>query len=236
MYNGKKLAVILLAGGTGKRSGAEMPKQFLKMADTGKSMLEMSARAFLAPEILPDVIIVTSPAGYEEETSLELEKAGAGVSTEVIPGGKERQDSVRNAVKRLGETGFDDDGIVLTHDAARPFVTKEIIEAVISRAAEKGAAIAAVPVKNTIRDIEKGTLERGRLYEVQTPQGFRYGILKDALISAYKDGFTGTDDAGLVERTGLIPEIVPGSYGNIKITTPEDLALTEKGPGVSKGK
>ena len=162
----------------------------------------------------------------------------------VITGGNKRQDSVRNALSFLVEykehysvntTGLrpeefsalvrksTEDDIVLIHDGARPFVTPEIIQGVAEAALKHGAAITAVPVKDTIRDSENGTLDRSRLYSVQTPQGFRFGLIRDAVEQACKDGFYGTDDGSLAERAGVMPVIVPGSYANIKITTPEDL-------------
>ena len=123
----------------------------------------------------------------------------------------------------LLEPALVDGDIVLIHDGARPFVTPDTIIAVADAAFEKQAAIAAVPVKDTIRDRENGTLDRSRLYSVQTPQGFRFGLIRDAVEQAYSDGFYGTDDGSLAERAGVMPVIVSGSYANIKITTPEDL-------------
>lgn len=202
---------------------------------------------------LADIIVVTAPEGFEKETEALIADTdaqpdtgaapekdaqpdtgaapgkdaqpdiGAAPEVSVITGGAERQDSVRNALRFLSSEGFDDDDIVLIHDGARPHVTADIIMGVAEAAYEKQAAIAAVPVKDTIRDSESGTLDRSRLYSVQTPQGFRFGLIRDAVEQACGEGFYGTDDGSLAERAGVMPEIVQGSYANIKITTPEDL-------------
>lgn len=225
MINSSKTAVIICAGGIGERMGAGRPKQFIEMAD-GTSILRRTADAFRDEAVrdLADVIVVTAPSGFEEETDRLVNEGVAECEhAHVIAGGKERQDSVRNALAFLDKRGFDDDDIVLIHDGARPFVTAGIIRAVADAVYEHRAAIAAVPVKDTIRDSENGTLDRSRLYSVQTPQGFCFGLIRDAVEQAYKDGFYGTDDGSLAERAGVMPVIVQGSYANIKITTPEDL-------------
>lgn len=228
MISNQKAAVIICAGGIGERMGAGKPKQFIEMAD-GTSILRKAVDAFRSGPVreLADIIVVTAPSGFEEETD-RIVNDGLPESehAHVIPGGKERQDSVRNALRFLGEEGFADEDVVLIHDGARPFVTEDIISGVAEAAFEKRAAIAAVPVKDTIRDAESGTLDRSRLYAVQTPQGFRFGLIRDAVEQACRDGFCGTDDGSLAERAGVMPEIVQGSYSNIKITTPEDLKHT----------
>ena len=252
MIGKQKTAVVICAGGIGERMGAGMPKQFIEMAD-GTSIIRKTVDAFRTEAVrdLADIIVVTAPEGFEEETDRIVNRvsiaSAAAVSEKraskldaeahepepgadpelryahVITGGGQRQDSVRNALSFLSEQGFDDNDIVLIHDGARPYVTSEVIRAVAKAACEKQAAIAAVPVKDTIRDIRDGTLDRSRLYSVQTPQGFRFGLIRGAVEQAYEDWFYGTDDGSLAERCGVMPEIVEGSYSNIKITTPEDL-------------
>ena len=221
--NKMKTAVIVCAGGIGKRMEAGKPKQFLELAD-GTPILRKTVDVFRGMSSAADVIVVTSPEGFEDDTERIVNKdiVGDGKAF-VITGGNERQDSVKNALEFLESEGFDDDDIVLIHDGARPFVTEETIEGVRKAACEHEAAIAAVPVKDTIRDSENGTLDRSRLYAVQTPQGFRFGLILGAVRHACEDGFYGTDDGSLAEREGVMPVIVEGSYGNIKITTPEDL-------------
>ena len=235
--------------------GAGKPKQFIVTED-GRSIIRRSVDAFrndpegvsdsedvgdsedvIAPEgvgdsdgVPFDIIVVTAPEDFLEETDRLVND---GVPNDekafVIPGGKERQDSVQNGLGFLRAHGMSDDDIVLIHDGARPFVTQKIISGDMDAAAEHEAAIAAVPVKETIRDISKGTLDRSGLYAVQTPQGFRFGLIERAVESAAADGFYGTDDGGLVERAGVMPVIVPGSYDNIKITTPADLGILKAG-------
>ena len=229
MYKNSKTAVIICAGGIGERMDAGKPKQFIEI-DGGSSIIRKSVDAFRSEEIrgLADVIVVTAPAGFEKETGkLVNENAtaedGAFLKADIITGGRERQDSVRNALDYLDGLGLEDDDIVLIHDGARPYVTAETIRKVTEKAFDEGAAIAAVPVKDTIRDKESGTLDRSRLYSVQTPQGFRFRLIYDAVRKACEDGFYGTDDGSLAERAGVMPVIVEGSYSNIKITTPEDL-------------
>ena len=226
MYKNRKTAVIICAGGIGERMDAGKPKQFIEI-DGGNSIIRKTVDAFRSEAVrgLADIIVVTAPSGFEEETEKLVNDGGneAFLRAEVITGGKERQDSVMNALRYLDGFGFEDDGIVLIHDGARPFVTAETIRNVAEKAFDEGAAIAAVPVKDTIRDRDLGTLDRSRLYSVQTPQGFRFRLIYDAARKASEDGFTGTDDGSLAERAGVMPVIVEGSYGNIKITTPEDL-------------
>ena len=228
-----KTAAIICAGGIGERMGAGMPKQFIQL-DDGTSIIRKTVDAFRAFSASSacrkssedagfDVIVVTSPSGYIEKTDALLNSGNAPDKAFVIEGGKERQDSVWNALCFLKDKGFEDDDIVLIHDGARPFVSQEIISVAVEAARENGAAITAVPVKDTIRDIKRGTLDRKDLFQVQTPQSFRFGLIYGAVKDAIRDGFYGTDDGSLVEREGTMPVIVPGSYSNIKITTPEDL-------------
>jgi 2-C-methyl-D-erythritol 4-phosphate cytidylyltransferase len=144
----------------------------------------------------------------------------------MVHGGKERQDSVYSGVKVLGH-----EGIVLVHDAARPFIEKETIHSLVREAESGGAAIAAVPVKDTIKKAEgctvTETIERSSLWAVQTPQAFRISVLRKAHEKAVEDDFTGTDDASLVERLHHKVAIIEGDYDNIKLTTPEDMFFGE---------
>ena len=145
----------------------------------------------------------------------------------MVKGGKERQDSVAAGLLAAGR-GFD---FVLVHDGARPLVTREILERAIKAAYRHGASVAAMPPKDTIKEIRgrfiKKTIPRDTLVSVQTPQVFKYDILKRACEMAAKDGFRSTDEAALVERLGVKIIFTPGSYENIKITTKEDLATAE---------
>jgi 2-C-methyl-D-erythritol 4-phosphate cytidylyltransferase len=151
---------------------------------------------------------------------------------ELVEGGEHRQESVANALAAINATS---DDIVLVHDAVRPFVTGEIIKEVIAAAEKYGAAIAGMPAIDTVKQVErtadgaliKTTIPRERVVMAQTPQGFRYEVLKKAFDEATADGFIGTDEASLVERSGGKVAVVMGSPRNIKITTPDDLELAE---------
>ncbi len=151
---------------------------------------------------------------------------------EFVIGGEHRQQSVENALNALAA---DADDIVLVHDAVRPFVTGEIIEEVIEAAAKYGAAIAGLPAIDTVKQVErtaegaliKATIPRAGIVLAQTPQGFRYGVIKKAFDEASADGFLGTDEASLVERSGHDVAVVMGSPRNIKITAPPDMELAE---------
>ena len=146
----------------------------------------------------------------------------------IVAGGKERQDSVAKGLACIGD-GFN---LVLVHDGVRPLVSQAVINRVIYAAKENGAAIAAVPIRDTIKAVSSEgwvdqTLERSKLWSVQTPQAFRYNLLKAAYAKAESDGFSATDEALLVEHLGHPVRVVKGSTQNIKITTPGDLDIAE---------
>jgi 2-C-methyl-D-erythritol 4-phosphate cytidylyltransferase len=146
--------------------------------------------------------------------------------SQIVPGGKRRQESVKNGIDALPK----DTDIVAIHDGVRPFVTQAMIEDSIHSAVRYGAVILAMPVKDTIKMSNPDgtvlkTLDRESLWQVQTPQTFQVSVIKEAYSKAAEDAFIGTDDASLVERLGVKVHILPGSYTNIKITTPEDLWL-----------
>lgn len=221
MLDGKKVFVIIGAAGSGKRMGAPVPKQFLKI--NGKTILEETVQKFRDSSVVDDITVVTAA----EYVSL-CEKLFCGGGVSVVAGGKERQDSIGNALDSLAGRGVSDDDIVLVHDGVRPYCSQELIQRVAKDATEKGAVIAAVPPKDTIRHIDEGTLDRSKLYNVQTPQGFKASILQKAYGKAKEDGFYGTDDAGLVERIGISVSVTEGENTNIKITTPEDLKMENR--------
>ena len=217
MYRDNRVIAIIAAAGRGKRLGSSLPKQFLKVR--GRTILEMSVEAFEQNKYV-DEIFVAANADYCELT----EKLCRGFSKlkKIVAGGAERQDSVRAALDCLrGENG-----IVLVHDAARPFVSEAVINAVIEGTADFGAAIPTVPAKDTIRQVDgtgSRTLQRETLACVQTPQRFRISLIKHAFEKAQAEGFLGTDDASLVERMGINISMVQGEDANRKITTREDL-------------
>lgn len=219
------VSVIFPAAGAGRRMKADRNKVLLELS--GVPILLRTLRRFSAVPAVAELIVVVAK---DEIAFVEgmLEKAQGLKPWCVVQGGAERQYSIANGMAHLAANA----DVVLVHDAARPLVSLAAIEAVIFAAREKGAAIAAVRAKNTIKVVsEDGRVEatpsRASLWEVQTPQGFRREILERAYEKAAQDGFLGTDDASLVERIGEAVFVVESDYGNLKITTPEDLWMAE---------
>lgn len=221
----KKTLAIIPSAGSGRRMGS-VKKNYLPLL--GRPVLAHTLSGFEGCALVGSVIIA-APEGDIGFINKEIvERYGFRKVIKVVAGGAERQDSVRNAIRASGD-GWD---IILVHDGARPLITVDIIEGTIKAAAESGAAIAAVPVKDTIKEAEGGiikrTVPRENLWSVQTPQAFRADILINAHIKAEEDGFLGTDESSLVERAGGTVRVVMGSYENLKITTAEDIAIAEQ--------
>ena len=215
----RKVSAIIVAAGAGKRFGSA--KQFALLR--GKSVLDWSVEAFAAHAEVDEIVLVL-PA---EEDGTRYRKLG-GKIVAVVRGGERRQDSVLRGFDRLDSGPAD---IVLVHDGVRPLVGQEVITRVIAKARECGAAIAAIPVEDTIKEAAGGvvvrTLDRENLQRVQTPQAFTLEVLDRALRKAREDGFYGTDEAALVERAGHPVTVVLGDRRNIKITTAADLKIAE---------
>ena len=219
-----KVGVVITAGGRGVRLGGLIPKQFLLLK--GKSILRRSLEAFDSISVVGEIIVVV-PEDQLRRTENIIVQSKFGKIVHVVVGGIERQHSVRN-----GLLSFDvEPEIVLVHDAVRPLVTADVIKRVIREAKKHGAAVVGVRVKDTIKlevdGFYKKTLDRKNLWAVQTPQGFRYEILKKAHLAAQRSAFLGTDEASLVERLRIPVKIVEGNYQNIKITTEDDLKLSK---------
>ena len=219
MYEKKKVTAVIVAAGSGTRMGTDVPKQFLKIG--GRTILETTVAVFEKNPYVDDILVLTGRDFVEfcEELCRPFEKVRS-----ILPGGKERQDTVWEAVRRIS-----DGELVLIHDGVRPYVTDAVIEGVLTGAKSAGAAVPAVASKDTVRQTaaEGGsrTLDRKTLFQVQTPQGFASEILREAYEAAYRDRFLGTDDAGLAERIGQTIVLTEGDYANIKITTREDLPM-----------
>ncbi len=216
---------IIPAAGSGKRLGGQPPKQFLELA--GASILAHTIARFVA---CPDIglIVVALPADKLET----FRYAPQPKPILYVAGGAERSDSIYNALQAAAAYQPE---IVAVHDAVRPFVTPAQISAVIAKARATGAAMLALPATDTIKEVEHDlivrTLDRRRIYRAQTPQAFRYELLLQANAHARATGLPSaltTDDALLVEQLGHTIAVVEGSPSNIKITTPEDLAVAEK--------
>ena len=239
-----KVIVIIPAAGLGTRM-APMPsamdaktkkphpsKQFNDLA--GTPILIHTLRKFAAVDAVTEIWLALRENeidGFRERLAKEA-KDILKKKVELVAGGEHRQQSVEHALNAI--TAAPDD-IILVHDAVRPLVTAEIIEDVIEAAKKYGAAIAALPAVDTIKQVErtsegaiiKSTIPRAGVVLAQTPQGFRYDVIKKAFDEASADGFMGTDEASLAERSGHEVAVVMGSPKNIKITTPGDMELAE---------
>lgn len=215
----EKVAAIVVAAGEGKRFGS--PKHRALLA--GKTVLEWTLGSFNDHPQVHEIILVLKNTAQEKDYREKFPKIHA-----VIHGGAERQDSVQAGFREVSSENTD---IVLVQDAVRPLASKALIARIIQAAGEEGAAVPVVPLEDTIKRVQGdkvlGTVSRHELGRVQTPQGFRYPILKAALEKACQDNFYGTDEASLVERLGKGVVAVPGEVRNIKITTPEDLWVAE---------
>ncbi len=236
-----KVFVIIPAAGLGTR---------MAPVSTAKSRRKSPSKQFKELDGVPILVrtmqkFVAAPAVYEIVVALRKDEI-AGFRTQlekqypevlrqriqIVEGGEHRQNSVANA---LAAIAADPDDVVLVHDAVRPFVTPEIIREVIEAAHRHGSAIAGWPAVDTIKQVDRtatgalitATIPRETVVMAQTPQGFRYSILKKAFDEAAADGFVGTDEASLIERSGQPVAVVMGSAQNIKITTPADMELAE---------
>ena len=226
--------VLVPAAGLGRRMGASLNKQYLTLAD--RPILAHTLALFDGhPRV--DGIYVISPADEIPYCRREVvERYGFTKVLDLVAGGAERQDSVRNGLRACAAEAED---LVLIHDGVRPLCPPPCIDAAIDSASRIGACVVGVPVKDTIKEVDggliQGTPQRQRLWQAQTPQAFRYGLIRDAHERALAEGWTGTDDASLVERLGLPVAMVAGDYRNIKITTPEDLLLARAFLASSEG-
>jgi 2-C-methyl-D-erythritol 4-phosphate cytidylyltransferase len=236
-----KVFVIIPAAGLGTRMSSPPStkgkrgtpsKQFTELG--GTPILIHTLRKFAAVPEVTEICVALRPeeiAGFRSR----LEKEGKDIAqknVQMVEGGEHRQQSVAHALAAINAAP---DDIVLVHDAVRPFVTPDIIHEVIAAAQKYGAAIAGMPAVDTMKQVErtaegaviKTTIPREKIVMAQTPQGFRFDLLKKAFDDAATDGFTGTDEASLIERAGNTVAVVMGSPRNIKITTPADLELAE---------
>lgn len=220
------VTVIFPAAGRGKRMGAGMNKVFMPLV--GVPILIRTLLQYSACNEIDQMVVVV--ADYEVEFVKKLLGDIYGLKPyKVVSGGSERQYSVLNGINSI--EGSEED-IILVHDGARPFISQQTIQATIEAAQRYDGAVAGVPAKNTIKICDahgmvEDTPARSALWEIQTPQGFKRGILLIANDRAKKECFLGTDDASLVERAGYKVYVVKSDYQNIKITTPEDMLIGE---------
>ena len=221
-----KVVAIIPSAGKGKRMAHSVPKYFIRLED--KPVLAYTLEAF---EKCPDVnqVLLVVRSGEEKYCLKEVvEKYQFRKVLKVVIGGERRQDSVYNGIKELDQ----DTDIVVVHDGVRPFVPPALISETIKLAMYVDGVVAALPVKDTIKEVTrdgliKGTPNRDSLWFAQTPQTFKKRVLEEAFMRAFTDKFHGTDEASLVERMGGKVKIIEGSHENIKITTKEDLFYAE---------
>ncbi len=237
-----KVTVIIPAAGLGTRMASAVPckkqgsvafKAIHRTERNARSLSERCARSRRTPKSMNSSLCSGRMRSRDFNRGLrKKEKSILAKKVSLVEGGEHRQDSVANGLNSVRAAA---DDIVLVHDAVRPFVTADIIDEVIAAAEKSGAAIAGLPAVDTIKQVERNaegavitaTIPRERVVMAQTPQGFRYSVIKKAFDDATADGFVGTDEASLVERAGYPVMVVMGSARNIKITTPADMELAE---------
>lgn len=224
--NEKHVSSIIVAAGKGLRMNLDVNKQYIKI--DGIPILARTIQAFEECSQVDEIILVVNEYDIVYCKQNIIDAFGFSKVKTIVSGGAERQESVYNGLLQLNKAC----DIVLIHDGARPFIDSDGIIKSIQAADMFGAACIAVPVKDTIKSADDEgfvhmTLDRSKLWSIQTPQTFKYDIVMQAHQSAAEAGFKGTDDAVLVERLGHRLKLVTGSYYNIKITTKEDLVLAE---------
>jgi 2-C-methyl-D-erythritol 4-phosphate cytidylyltransferase len=228
-----KIIVIIPAAGLGTRmsavSAGSKSKQFFELH--GTPILFHTIRKFADHDRVDEIVVAlrkNETDGFLEQVKREATKK----PISVVEGGEHRQNSVANALAALDAAP---DDIVLVHDAVRPLVDPQTIDGVIEAVKKYDAAIAGIPAVDTVKQVDRtadgavvlATVPRERMVMAQTPQGFRFGVLKRAFDEATADGFLGTDEASLIERAGGAVHVVMGSSRNLKITSPGDLELAE---------
>ncbi len=217
------VAAVIAAGGAGRRLDADVAKQYLVLA--GEPVLLRTLRVFLAHPAVRLIVVALPMADAEEPPGWLSDLDGRIV---VVRGGAERGDSVARGLEAVPA----EIDVVLVHDAARPLVTRAILDRAIATAARGIGAVAAIPVSDTIKEVDSAgrivsTPDRRRLWQAQTPQAFPRALLAEAYRRAGEEGITATDDAALIERYGGVVEVVEGSSENLKITRNGDVALAE---------
>ena len=223
-----KSIALIPAAGMGRRMGASINKQYLQL--NNMPIVARTLSIFEQSRLIDAIYLVIPEEEIAYCQRYVVDACGFRKIAAIVPGGRERQNSVINGLKEMREYVADDD-IILIHDGVRPLITENLLRESIRIAAIHDGALVAVPVKDTIKIVQDGivsdTPRREGLWQAQTPQSFRYRKILDAHLSAEADGFCGTDDASLIERTGGKVHIIEGDYRNIKLTTPEDLILAE---------
>ena len=221
------VSVIIVAAGNGKRMKSAIAKQYLDLK--GRSILSYTIDKFEESPVVNEIILVTGKDEIEYVKDEIIDRYGFTKIKSIVEGGSERQYSVENGLNNVS----DDCDIVMIHDGVRPFIEGNSIATLVEDTAKFGACVMGVFVKDTIKLCDENgfvvdTPDRNLLWHAQTPQCFKYDIIKKAYQKAKEDNYLGTDDSMLVERTGQKIKMIEGSYDNIKITTPEDLYVGER--------
>ncbi|MBI5098388.1 MAG: 2-C-methyl-D-erythritol 4-phosphate cytidylyltransferase [Nitrospirae bacterium] len=224
-----KIIAIVPAAGLGKRFNASIKKTFVNLKGVPlliHTLKRLCEEKFIT-EVIPVLLEEDIDNGFQMVKKYNMKKI-----KRIAAGGKERQDSIYNALKLLEKNGTGTDGIVLIHDGVRPFIPKGLIENLIAELKNADGAIPGIPVKETLKEAAAdgtvvSTMNREKFWAVQTPQAFFFRVIKKAYDTAYAEGFYATDDAALIERIGGRVKIIPGSPYNIKVTTPEDMEMVE---------
>jgi len=221
-----RVAAIIPAAGEGRRMGGAVPKQFLQIG--GREILARTLAVFEACVAIDDVWVVVAAEQCALCQSAIVERYGLRKVRGVVAGGTTRQESVWHGLQQVVQAV----GLVVVHDGVRPFVTELLLQQTLDHANHFGAAIAAVPLKDTLKRVSaagtvEATVPREHLWRVQTPQAFQHALLRRAFQHAWQQGLQATDEAGLVEALGNAVRIVPSYEHNVKITTPDDLVFCE---------
>ncbi|KAG5181396.1 2-C-methyl-D-erythritol 4-phosphate cytidylyltransferase-domain-containing protein [Tribonema minus] len=217
------VAAIILAGGVGSRMKANMPKQFLELR--GKPVLQHSLELFRSLDGISRIILVIDQQYRDQFKTMQEEEPRLVFADPGI----ERQNSVFNGLQAVHEGA----SVVCIHDAARPLVTKECIYQVLRDAEEHGAAVLGVPMKATVKESEDGqfvlrTIDRSRLWEIQTPQVIKPALLREGFERVEQEKLEVTDDVSIIEQLGLPVKLTMGEYTNLKLTTPDDMVVAEQ--------
>lgn len=220
--------VIITAAGSGKRVGGKTKKQYLELNNL--PILYYTIKQFQEHSQIQEIVLAAPAEDLQFVSNSIVKKFSFNKVKRIVPGGKERQDSINNALQVLVD--YPDETNVLIHDGVRPFITKAVINSVLADLSEHQTSVVGVKIKDTIKEISgqiyQHTLDRSKLISVQTPQAFQLGLLKKCYQKSFSEGFYSTDDAALVEKYGHTDiYFTEGSYLNIKITTTEDLLFAD---------
>jgi len=226
---GKEIIAIVPSAGLGKRFNASIKKTFADLE--GIPLLIHTLKRLSSEGLITEIIPVLGKDDIGHGYQM-VENFGLGKIKLIASGGKERQDSVFNALNLLKENGAPLDSIILIHDGVRPFIPEGLVEKLIGGLNNSDGVVPGLPVKETLKEVSSdgtvtSTVNREKLWSIQTPQAFTFSVIKRAYDAAYAAGFYATDDAALVERIGGRVKIIPGSPYNIKVTTPEDMGMVE---------